>query len=110
MNIKSVIFAIIVISMTSGYASAAETDKPKTVHDTKTVQGAETAQATETAQGADAEAYDPDEVICKRIKQTGTRFKSKVCGTRRQWEQSEDDAQRTTERMKSRPQQGKAQG
>jgi hypothetical protein len=110
MNIKVVIFAIIVLFVTSGYAGAAEKDKQKTAQETKTVQGTETAQATETAQGTDDEAEDPDEWICKRVQKTGTRFKTKMCGTRAQWEESERNAKDTTELMRNRPQQGKASG
>jgi len=110
MNIKLVIFAIIVLFMTSSYANAAETDKQKDAQETKTVQGTETAQATETAQGAVDEADDPDELICKRVKKTGTRFKTKLCGTRAHWEESERNAKDTTEMMRNRPQQGTGTG
>jgi len=110
MNIKVVIFAIIVLFVTSGYAGAAETDKQKAAQETKTVQGTETAQATETAQGAVDEADDPDKLICKRVKKTGTRFKTKLCGTKAQWEESEKNAKSTTDQMQARPQQGSNTG
>ena len=41
---------------------------------------------------------DPDRVICKRQKPTGSRISEKVCMTARQWQAATDDSQRTLER------------
>lgn len=109
MNIKVVIFAIIVFFLASGYAVAGDKDEQKDVKETKTVQGKETVQATETTEAAEGEE-DPNEWICKRVQKTGTRFKSKVCGTRAQWEESERQAKDVTEQMRNRPQYGKETG
>ncbi|MCP4048109.1 MAG: hypothetical protein GY732_19210 [Gammaproteobacteria bacterium] len=108
MNIKAVVFAIIVIFVVSGDASASagDTEKQESVQETKTVQGSETALATETAEDAE----DPNEWICKRVQKTGTRFKTKMCGTRAQWEESERKAKDVTEQMRNRPQYGKETG
>ena len=32
---------------------------------------------------------DPDQVICKRLKKTGSNRTEKVCATRREWEERE---------------------
>lgn len=106
MNIKTLIFTLIVVFAASGYANAGDKEKQKDVEETKTVQGDETAQATETAEAEP----DPNEWICKRVQKTGTRFKSKLCGTRAQWEESEKNAQDMTEQMRNRPQQGRETG
>lgn len=34
-----------------------------------------------------------DKVVCKYVARTGTRFGSKVCATRKQWEQARKDSQ-----------------
>ena len=108
MNIKIVIFAIIVLFVTSSYAGSDDADKDKNAQAKEAVQDKEVVQTTETAQDTDAE--DPNEWICKRVQKTGTRFKSKMCGTRAQWEESERNAKDVTEQMRNRPQQGKATG
>ena len=104
MNIRTAGFAIIVLSVTFGCAGTGDTDRQKTV------QGVDTVQSTETIQGTNNDSYDPDEVTCKRITKTGTRFKSKVCATNREWKTSEESAQRATEKMQQRPQQGRDTG
>ena len=106
MNIKALILVMIVAFLASGYAVAGDKDKQKDVQETKTVQGSETAQAAEEV----VEEKDPNEWICKRVQKTGTRFKTKMCGTRAQWEASEQNAKETTEQMRNRPQQGRETG
>ena len=93
MNIKVMGFAFILVSMALGCAGTVDTDRQKSV------QGVETVQGTETAQGANSDSYDPDEVTCKRIAKVGTRFKTKVCATNREWKASEESAGRTTEEI-----------
>ena len=104
MNIRTTGYAIIVLSVTFGCAGTANTDRQKTV------QGVDIVQGTETIQGTDNDSYDPDEVTCKRITKTGTRFKSKVCATNREWKASEESAQRATEEIQRRPQHGRDTG
>jgi hypothetical protein len=114
MNIRLVIFTIAVFFTTSVWAGAVDADKQKdaqskeAVPDKEAVQDKEVVQVTEAAQGIDDEAEDPNEWICKRVQKTGTRFKSKMCGTRAQWEESEKRAKDVTEQMRNRPQYGKA--
>ena len=100
MNIKTMGFAFIVLSVTFGFAATADTDAQETVQ----------AQSTETAQSTDNDSYDPDEITCKRIAKTGTRFKTKVCATNREWEQSAERAQDTTEKLQRRQQYGRDTG
>ncbi len=140
MNIKTVGFAFIVVAVTAGYAGAVDTDRQKTVQGIDTVQGTDTVQATDTVQGTDAaqgtdtvqgsdtvqdtdtvqgtetvqgtnnDSYDPDEVTCKRIAKVGTRFKTRVCATNREWKISEENAKRTMEKIHRRPQHGRDSG
>ena len=98
LNIKTVGFAFIVVSVTSGCAGTVDTDGQKTV------QGAETLQRT------DNDSYYPDEVTCKRISIVGTRFKSKVCAPNSYWKSSEEAAKDTVEKLQRTPQRGDVQG
>ena len=41
---------------------------------------------------------DPDRMICKRQKPTGSRISEKVCMTARQWQAATDDSQRALDR------------
>jgi hypothetical protein len=107
MNIRLVIFAIAVFFTTSVWAGAVDADKQKDAQSKEAVQDKEVVQVTETAQVADYEAEDPNEWICKRVQITGSRFKSKLCGTRAQWEEAERNAKDTVEYMRNRPHYGK---
>ncbi len=104
MNIRTTGYAIIVLSVTFGCAGTGNTDRQKTV------QGVDKVQSTETIQDTDNDSYDPDEVTCKRITKTGTRFKTRVCATNREWKASEDAAEHTTEELQRRPQHGRDAG
>ena len=97
MNLKSTYLAIIASLVACGCASTADTGAGEPVAE------AVTADNTQTAQSGDVAAGDPDELICKKIRQTGTRFKEQICATRAEWERSEDYAQDATEKIKRRP-------
>ncbi len=101
MNIRTAGYAIIVLSVTYGCAGTGNTDRQKTV------QGVDKVQSTETIQGTENDSYDPDEVTCKRITKTGTRFKTKVCATNREWKTSEEFAEHATEEMQRQSQLGR---
>lgn len=58
---------------------------------------ADPAQETEYLSAADARK-DPDRVICRRHKPTGSRISEKICMTARQWQQASDDTARTLDR------------
>jgi len=81
MNIKTAGFALIAAFVISGCASTGEADNQQAD------QGAEKAQSTSKA------PKDPNEVICKMIKKTGTSIKSKVCGTRAEWAAAEREGE-----------------
>ena len=46
---------------------------------------------------ADARS-DPDRIICRRHKPTGSRISEKICMTARQWQQMTDDSRRTLDK------------
>jgi hypothetical protein len=94
------------LSMTAVSAVAEETEGAEADQ----VQSAEPAKSTETAKNKDKDSYDPDELRCKRITKTGSRIKTRVCATNREWEESEKRAQESTEKMQKRPQQGRDSG
>lgn len=62
-------------------------------------------QATPTAAVppvADAKPADPDSaIICRYEMESGTRFMSRICHTRRQWKQKERDAYDLLDRLDS---------
>ena len=60
-----------------------------------------TATADRKSEKADraAQASDPDKVVCKRIKETGTHFKRKVCHTQRVWDAQKKAAQEAAQRL-----------
>ena len=57
--------------------------------------------ATPVAQTGDGPTFeiDPDDEICRRVEQTGTRFHSRVCKTRAEWAREAHEAQETTRQM-----------
>lgn len=54
-------------------------------------------QETEYLSAADARK-DPDRIICRRHKPTGSRISEKICMTARQWQQASDDSARTLDK------------
>ena len=96
MKFGTTLLAVGVSCLAVGCASTGDTNTRPAIPDEETSIGSETTQV-----GA-AESYDPDEVVCKRTKKTGTRFKSKVCATRREWELYEERAQDITEELQRR--------
>ncbi|MDH3647318.1 MAG: hypothetical protein OER80_11140 [Gammaproteobacteria bacterium] len=67
------------------------------------------AAQSEKTVSTENEAYE-DKVRCRRIAKTGTRLGTKVCATNRQWKESAESAERTTEELKRRPQHGRDAG
>ena len=57
--------------------------------------------APNAEQTASVSDYDPNEVICRREKETGSRFVRKVCRTRAEMEQMEAEAQEATRMMRT---------
>lgn len=112
MNFRCMCCALLAALFLAGCAGSPSTDDQASaaaapVAATDSGKDAGDSGSTEMAKAADEEVLDPDEVICKRIRKTGTRQTSKVCATRRQWEESAARARESTEKMQRRPQQGK---
>lgn len=55
------------------------------------------------ASSAEKPRADPDSVICKQQSKSTTRFKSKVCRTRAQWDALAEQAKRDYASMRDRP-------
>ena len=66
-----------------------------------------TAEASDSAASLSrAEVYkDPDRMICRREKPTGSRISEKICMTAREWQQISDDGQRQLDKLQRAPQQ-----
>ena len=64
---------------------------------TKKASSADPAQETEYLSTADVRR-DPDRIICRRHKPTGSRISEKICMTARQWQQASDDTARALDR------------
>lgn len=75
---------------------------------------AERSGSTETTQVAMADTssdnaaqvveagLDPNEEVCRRVKQTTTRFTKKVCMTRQQWADMASNAKKNTSELQQR--------
>ena len=64
---------------------------------TKKASSSDPAQETEYLSAADVRK-DPDRIICRRHKPTGSRISEKICMTARQWHQASEDTARTLDR------------
>jgi hypothetical protein len=106
MNINTVGLVFFLLIVAVGCASTPETDSRQAAEQ---VQATEVAEVADVAEAGDEEVLDPNEVICKKIRKTGTRQKTKVCATRAQWDESAANASRLTEEMQARPQYGNPQ-
>ena len=96
MKKKTLTFSFIAISMMSGCASTTETSEQIAAENADAAKNAEVMQEASAAQTAE---IDLDEVTCRRISKVGTRVKTKVCATNREWQAVEERAQKTTEKM-----------
>ena len=55
--------------------------------------------SNETGYLSAAEVHkDPDRIVCRRHKPTGSRISEKICMTARQWHQASEDTARTLDR------------
>jgi len=64
---------------------------------TKKAGSSDPAQETEYLSSAEVRK-DPDRIICRRHKPTGSRISEKICMTARQWQQASDDTARALDR------------
>jgi hypothetical protein len=73
--------------------------------DSGTKKASSTDPSDETAYLSAAEIReDPNRVICRRHKPTGSRISEKICMTARQWQQASEDTARTLDRAHRTPQ------
>lgn len=77
MSMKLASIAIVIVLMSASYGCASNTAAGEP----------EPTPSAVVSQGNNER--DPDEVICKRLKKTGSNRTEKVCATRRQWEEHE---------------------
>lgn len=85
------LLALIIITA-AALASGCSTDSG-----TKKATSSDPAQETEYLSAAEVRK-DPDRVICRRHKPTGSRISEKICMTARQWQQASDDTARALDR------------
>jgi len=74
-------------------AAAALASGCSTDSGTKKASVEDAAQETGYLSAADARK-DPDRIICRRHKPTGSRVSEKICMTARQWQRASDDTAR----------------
>jgi hypothetical protein len=55
------------------------------------------------ANAASEQPADGDKVVCKSVMKTGTRFRTRTCHTRKQWQEIEEQNKRNTREMIDRP-------
>jgi hypothetical protein len=100
MNIRIFGAALLLATLASGCAATSDTQTADAVMANGNPADA-TVAMTDRAEGGSG---DPDEMICKVEKQTGSRIRRKICATREQWERTEEYAQEATEKMQRGPQ------
>ena len=83
---------LVILVAAAAFAAGCSTDSG-----TKTASSADPAQETEYLSTADVRK-DPDRIICRRHKPTGSRISEKICMTARQWQQASDDTARALDR------------
>ena len=74
-------FRLISLAAISLFISACASSGPEAPEVADSAQSGEVVEATAAAVAA-AEANNPDEIICRKERQTGSRFATKVCRTR----------------------------
>lgn len=78
-------------------AAAAMASGCSTDSGTKKASFEDAAQETRYLSAAEARK-DPDRIICRRHKPTGSRISERICMTARQWQQASEDSARTLDR------------
>ena len=82
----------LVVLVAAALAAGCSTDSG-----TKKASSSDPATETEYLSSADVRK-DPDRIICRRHKPTGSRISEKICMTARQWQQASDDTARALDR------------
>lgn len=93
-DLKLIAIACAAALLSAGCASTGSTSAtPAKASATATAEAARPADAV----GVQAASLEPNAIRCKRIAETGSRMKKKVCATNHEWEQSEQAAQQAAE-------------
>ena len=106
MTIKTVSLAFVYLSLAAVASAADDAEVLEVAKADTTVKTDNIDKAKYKDEAPDA----PDAKRCKRIARTGTRIKTRVCATNRQWDEYSEQASETTEKMQKRPQPGKEVG
>ena len=92
-GIRRLSVALLTAALTCGCASTDSTGPQDRAATAAVQKGAPTETA---AAETKAEIKNPESMRCKRISETGSRVKKKVCATNREWAVSEEMAQKAT--------------
>ncbi|MDJ0642128.1 MAG: hypothetical protein QNJ15_04870 [Erythrobacter sp.] len=66
------------------------------------MQGQPAAPAEQTESAETAEQADENKIICRRTAITGSKFKKKICGTKKEWETLATRGARDTRELQRR--------
>ena len=109
MTIKTMSLALILLSLAAVASAADDADDAEALE----MDQADLTVKTESSERSKYKDEAPDASDarrCKYIARTGTRFKTKICATNRQWDEAAQRATESTEKMQKRPQPGKEVG
>ncbi len=81
----STLFAILLVSSQAQPVTEATEPEVTQVTPEAAAEAKVEAEANEAAQ-EDVAANDDDKIICRRTAIVGSKFKKKICGTKKQWE------------------------
>ena len=107
MTIKTMSLALILLSLAAVASAADDADDAEALEMDQADLTVKT-ESSERSKYKDEAPDAPDATRCKQIAKTGTRIKTKICATNRQWDEYAQRSAETTEKMQSRPMPGKA--
>ena len=109
MTIKTMSLALILLSLAAVASAADDADDADDAEALEMDQADLTVktESSERAKYKDEAPDAPDARRCKNIARTGTRIKTKICATNRQWEEYAQRSAEATEQMQNRPQSGR---
>lgn len=76
--------------------------QPQPAEETQATEETQAPAATPIAAQDEKAADDDDKIICRRETVIGTKFKKRICGTRKQWATLEDRGTETTRQLQRR--------
>lgn len=94
------VIAILALAVQAEPIPESDVDVP--VEQAGTQETASPVEEPTLASGADKEASPDEKVICKRTAVTGSKFKKKVCGTKKQWEMMANSSSRAARDIQRR--------